>query len=206
MPRTNPSGPKALLALLGAFFLGCHSSGETPPEAPRTSGITQIGVIDLFKCLRQGTSAQFEALEAARRSWFGSLSKETTAIFKRLEDLRDQVQSLPLDSPLRQDKAVMVVRATDELLSRLDWRGYLNNYTLTLEPMSARIRDAVEQYQKEKRLPLVLFVNRPVLDETLGKLSHEQTARFEGALPTSTVCDITADLIALLRRRGDKNR
>jgi hypothetical protein len=206
MPRNTASGFLALLVLLAGTFLGCHSAGDTPPEVPCPSATAQIGVVDLFKCLRQGTGAQFDALEAARCSWLRNLPKDTIAILKRLEELREQVYSLPLDSPLRQEKAILIARAKDDLLSRAEWQGYLNSYNLALEPMSEHIRDAIERFQKEKRLQLVLFVNRPVLDDTSGKLSHEQTARFHGGLPAGAVCDITADVIALVKLRDDKNR
>jgi len=148
----------AAAALSGAAAAQDHQDGKSP---------FRLGVVNLKTCFEKEKYDRIKDIDADLQKMADAYTKKLQDIEKRMLELKDQIESLPRESPLRADKILQARRAETDYKFEKEYgkTKYLEYYSDRKIEIYNEVRRVVSMIAKDQKFDLVLRVEAPSLEE-----------------------------------------
>lgn len=127
----------------------------------------KLGVVNLKTCFEKDKYERIKDIDVDLQKMADAYAKKLQDIEKRMLDLRDQIESLPRESPLRAEKILQLRRAETDLKFEKEYgrTKYLEYYSDRKIEIYNEVRRVVAMIAQEQKYDLILRVEAPLLEE-----------------------------------------
>jgi Skp family chaperone for outer membrane proteins len=155
--------------LTAMFAVACLAS---PADAQQTSqqdgkGQFKLGVVNLKTCFEKDKYDRIKDIDVELQKKSDEYLRKLADIDKRMVELKEQIDSLPRESPLRAEKMLLFRRAeTDRKFEQEYGRTkYLEYYSDKKIEIYNEVRRVVAMIAQQEKFDLILRVEAPLLEE-----------------------------------------
>lgn len=127
----------------------------------------KLGVVNLKTCFEKDKYDRIKDIDVDLQKMADAYAKKLQEIEKRMLDLRDQIESLPREAPLRAEKILQLRRAETDLKFEKEYgrTKYLEYYSDRKIEIYNEVRNVVKMIAQEQKFDLILRVEAPMLEE-----------------------------------------
>jgi Skp family chaperone for outer membrane proteins len=157
---------KALMALVAVAALSPAAAAQDSSKDGDKSPF-RLGVVNLKTCFEKDKYDRIKEIDADLQKMADAYTKKLQDIEKRMLELKDQIESLPRESPLRADKILQARRAETDYKFEKEYgkTKYLEYYSDRKIEIYNEVRRVVSMIAKDHKFDLVLRVEAPSLEE-----------------------------------------
>ena len=187
-----------LAALAPAAGAQEKADGKTP---------FKLGVVNLKTCFEKEKYDRIKDIDGDLQKMADAYAKKLQDLEKRMVELREQIESLQRDSPLRAEKILQLRRAETDLKFEKEYgrAKYLDYYSDRKIEIYNEIRRVVTIIAQEQKYDLILRIEAPLLDEQDPE-TVAQRINNRVVLYSHDSVDITASVLKRLNEEWAKHK
>jgi len=104
-----------------------------------------------------------------------ALPSNVKHVQKSIRELEEQIDALPDESPLRNEKILVLAKARDDILQDDNWYRYILWREASVADVLRKVRSSAQELAAEERYDVILFSNAPEVDRATGALRYGET-------------------------------
>ena len=159
--------PATLAALAALSTPALALQAPPPPPAPNGQATFKLGVVNVKTCFEKDKYDRIKEIDTELQKKSEEYLRKQQDIEKRMVELKEQIDSLPRESPLRGEKMLLLRRLeTDRKFEQEYGRAkYLEFYSDRKMEIYNEVRRTVTMIAQEQKFDLILRVEAPLLEE-----------------------------------------
>ena len=195
---------KGLAAAAVLAALAAPARAQDKPDGKTTF---KLGVVNLKTCFEKDKYDRIKDIDGDLQKMADAYAKKLQDLEKRMVELREQIESLQRDSPLRAEKILQLRRAETDLKFEKEYgrAKYLDYYSDRKIEIYNEVRRVVTMIAQEQKYDLILRVEAPHLDEQDPE-TVAQRINNRVVLYSHDSVDITAAVLKRLNEEWAKHK
>ncbi len=195
---------RSILALIAVSALAPAARAQDKPDGKATF---KLGVVNLKTCFEKDKYDRIKDIDGDLQKMADAYAKKLQDLEKRMVELREQIESLQRDSPLRAEKILQLRRAETDLKFEKEYgrAKYLDYYSDRKIEIYNEVRRVVTMIAQEQKYDLILRVEAPHLDEQDPE-TVAQRINNRVVLYSHDSVDITAAVLKRLNEEWAKHK